>query len=59
VTDTLESICAERCADFGDPPCYQVVENWSAAKFCADCRRACGIEVPEPIDPNAVVRPLL
>lgn len=59
----LKSECQDRCAEYGDPPCYELVEDppsigpWRA---CADCLNACGFPPdPEPLDPAAVVRPLI
>jgi hypothetical protein len=59
--DPVKSACAERCANTsGDAPCYEVCadigQEW---KPCAECLIECGIEPVEPIDPDAVVRPLL
>lgn len=50
--------CAERCAEFGEPPCYDVVgyRRWTP---CAECLSETGVEPVEPPDPAAVVRPLL
>lgn len=57
----LRSVCEERCG--GDPPCY-VLDERASKPFapCVDCRRECGEDVdgdPQPLDPNAVVAPLL
>ena len=63
VTKFLMSLCQDRCSAFGEPPCYDIVEDeprlgpWSP---CKDCRAEAGIpDDPEPLDPDAVVRPLL
>lgn len=65
-TPLLRSICQDACAEFGDPPCYEVHKDLRAVGKqlnpwwpCADCLAAAGIELPEPLDPAAVVRPLL
>lgn len=60
LTDPALSACTERCAEVGDPPCHEL-DRRNGVPFapCADCLRDCGIEVPEPIDPAAVVGPLL
>lgn len=54
------SICRDRCAESGDPPCWELDtdrgEIWTP---CADCLRDAGCEVVEPIDPNAVIRDLI
>ena len=51
--DPCRSICQDACAEFGDPPCYEIVADW---KPCGECLVAAGVEVPEPIDPSAVVK---
>ena len=68
MNDPARDACAERCAEFGDPPCWEVVADmkrelgerlgpaWSP---CADCFRDIGVEVVDPIDPAAIVSPLL
>lgn len=65
-TDPARAICRERCAEFGDPPCFEVhadivgrdpdAVEWTP---CRQCLGDLGIEVADPLDPNAVVRPLL
>lgn len=55
----LRSACEDRCAAHGDKPCFVVEPGCDA---CMDCRRECGEDVdgdPLPLDPNAVVRPLI
>lgn len=52
----LLSECQDRCADFGDPSCLRVLPD---CKPCHDCLRACGLEVPEPLDPEAAMRLLV
>ena len=54
--DPCKSICQDRCGEFGDPACYEIIDDW---KPCAECLRDAGCEVIEPIDPNAVVAALL
>ena len=60
----LRSACLERCAEFGDPPCYDL-DNWDPEEkdaYCVACRKECGEDVdddPVPLDEHAVVRPLL
>lgn len=63
VTKHLMSLCQDRCSEFGEPSCMQVVEDnpdlrpW---RPCRDCLEEAGLPAdPEPIDPDAVVRPLL
>lgn len=48
--------CVERCAEFGDPKCLDVSPTCGP---CEDCLVECGLEVIPPLDPNAVVGPLL
>jgi hypothetical protein len=58
--DRIREACAEKCAEFGEPPCYELdADVWAKEGPCADCLRYCGIETPEPLDPNAVVERLL
>lgn len=52
----LRSICQSRCAEFGEPPCFEFNKFDG---FCKECREESGEHVDEPLDPNAVVRPLL
>lgn len=56
--DPARVFCEERCA--GDPPCYEL-DRREGKPFtpCTDCLRDCGIEVPEPLDPEAAVRNLI
>lgn len=60
MSDPARLICADRCAEFGEPPCYeldhQAGEAWTP---CEECVLAAYGKAPDPIDPNAVVRPLL
>lgn len=48
--------CAERCAEFGDPPCRRAEHG---CRPCRECLEQCGVVIYEPLDPAAVVRPLL
>lgn len=64
--DPARASCRERCAIAGDPPCYDVhrdmIEDGTATgdwKPCADCLDEIGCEAVDPLDENAVVRPLL
>jgi hypothetical protein len=57
--DPLRDACQERCAQFGDPPCFDVVADWGDQCWCDDCKREAGVEVFEPLDPAAVIGPLL
>jgi hypothetical protein len=55
--DPARVACRERCAEFGDPPCYEVggtigPKGWLP---CDDCRRDVGEDVPEPFDESAAV----
>lgn len=57
VQDPCRTACQNRCAEFGEPACYEVLEGeWHP---CDNCKRDCGIEVVEPIDPHAVIGQLL
>lgn len=58
--EKLRSICQSRCAEYGDPPCYELDNREQVpVEFCTACRAEAGEEIVEPLDPNAVVRPLL
>lgn len=64
IEERLKSECQDRCAsEFGDPPCWEIVNDEPSLgpwKACADCLKACGLPPdPEPLDPNAVIVPLL
>ena len=41
ITDRIaRAICAERCAEYGEPPCWQVTEDGSLSPDCGqldDC----------------------
>lgn len=52
----LKEACRENCAEFGDPPCWEIDPGCDP---CKECRLEVGDHIPEPLDPNAVVRPLL
>lgn len=66
IADPCVAICSDRCAVFGDPPCYEVhadfrkqgkaVGGW---KPCAECLEDANVEVPDALDPAAVIAPLL
>lgn len=60
----LRAACAGRCAAYGEPPCYEFdnASAWHEADWCKECRSDAGEDVdsdPEPLDPAAVVAPLL
>jgi len=61
--EKLKSACQDRCAEFGEPPCYEIVNDEPGAAPwapCADCKADCGLEAdPERLDPAAVMRPLI
>lgn len=61
--EKLKSACQARCSEFGEPACYIIVaDEPGAAPWapCSDCKADCGIEAdPEPLDPAAVMRPLI
>ena len=58
----LREECRDSCAEYGDPPCFEL-DSWAGdPTYCVDCRGAAGEDVsadPQPLDDNAVVRPLL
>lgn len=60
VVDPARSACAERCAEFGEPPCYEICGGegvpWTA---CSDCLMDIGCDPIETIDPAAVIRNLI
>lgn len=60
-TKRLREACSDRCAEVGDPPCYRL-DCWDGKDWCVDCREDAGEDTgddPIPLDPDAVVRPLL
>ncbi|MBY8826100.1 hypothetical protein [Sphingomonas colocasiae] len=69
--DPCRNACQDRCAEYGDPSCFEIwphvrrnkIERGEADpgewKPCTECLRDVGVEVIEPIDPAAVVRLLL
>lgn len=61
--DQLKEACRNDCAQYGEPPCFEIVADEPSLgpwKPCADCLKACGLPPdPEPLDPDAVVAPLL
>lgn len=71
IADPCAAICADRCAEFGDPPCYDLHREKVIAFEedgdpdpgrwipCDDCKRDAGVEVVDEIDPAAAIRPLI
>lgn len=58
--EALRDACQERCAGFGDPPCWELDRRENVPfDACADCVSDVDGPQPEPLDPDAVVRPLL
>lgn len=64
--DRVREACRERCADVGDPPCWELnpgdgIAGGVDVRYapCRECLIECGIEPNEAPDPAAVVRPLL
>lgn len=64
----LRDACAERCAEFGDPPCHELENRTRNSRFndvmepikpCGECLRDIGIEPGDEFDANAAVRLLL
>ena len=60
----LRAACRDRCAEMGDPPCFELA-CWDPDEkdaWCVACRRDAGENVdedPVPLDPDAVIAPLL
>jgi len=52
----LRAACTERCAEHGDPPCFDVMAN---PPPCGECLRDCGIEPGDEFDENAAIARLL
>ena len=52
----LMSLCGDRCAEFGEMPCYEAVPG---CEPCGDCMVDAGMVPVVPLDPNAVIAPLL
>jgi hypothetical protein len=59
VTDKLRTICRERCAEAGDPPCYRL-DDFEGIPFtaCSECLVDAGIAPTVPLDPDAAIRDL-
>lgn len=60
--EALKEACRNDCAQYGEPPCFEVIADAPSLgewKPCDDCIRAIGEEPSEPLDPSAVVRPLI
>lgn len=61
--ERLKSACQDRCAAFGEPSCYEICNDEPGAapwRPCRDCLAECGLPPEaEPLDPNAVIKPLL
>ena len=36
ITRIARAICAERCAEYGEPPCWQVVDDGGVFPDCGD-----------------------
>lgn len=56
VPPAVVEACRERCAAFGDPPCFRAEPG---CRPCLDCLAEAGEVLEEPLDPDAVIRPLL
>jgi hypothetical protein len=56
--EKLRSACQDRCADYGDPPCYEL-DDPTCHKPCADCLRDIGIEPGDEFDENAAIGRML
>jgi hypothetical protein len=66
VDEKLRDACTERCAAAGDPPCWSLNPEQGLAGGvdvryppCVDCLVDAGCETDAPLDPAAVVAPLL
>jgi len=65
IADPCVAICSDRCAQDGDPPCYEIHRDTPAGqrgqqwKPCHECLLDAGITPIETIDPDAVIRPLI
>lgn len=56
----LRSICQDRCAEAGDPPCHRLDLGGLPWTPCSPCLVDAGEpEPPAPLDPNAVIRNLI
>lgn len=57
----LRSICQDRCAEFGDPPCYELDKRSDVPWIpCSECLVEAGEPTPlESLDPQAVIRNLI
>jgi hypothetical protein len=64
VKDPVRAACSERCAQFGDPPCYELegtgpVDDPFIWTPCSECLADAGEIAPAVLDPNAAIRNLI
>lgn len=65
--EKLRSACQDRCGEYGDPACYELIERALRGtadpaddiKPCGECLRDIGIEPGDEFDENAAVGRLL
>jgi hypothetical protein len=57
----VREACRERCAEFGDPACWQLANSGQIDVFdpCDPCLADAGIDLIEPFDENAAIGRLL
>lgn len=64
----LREACAERCAEFGDPPCHELrarherqvnADSVDPIKPCGECWRDVGVEPGDEFDEAAAVGRLI
>lgn len=59
----IRSACTDRCAEFGDPACHELIESGERAIAadgglitpCGECWRDVGVEPGDEFDENAAV----
>jgi hypothetical protein len=58
----IRDTCAERCAEFGDPPCHKLADRAEGLvnpdeplKPCGECWRDVGVEPGDEFDENAAI----
>lgn len=58
--DKLREACRNRCAEFGDPACWEIDPRGRAdTPPCGECLRDVGVEPGDEFDEGAALRRLL
>lgn len=56
----IRDLCRDKCAEFGDPPCWRLDDN-DGIPFapCSECLAETGTAPEVKLDPDAVIRNLI